>query len=223
MFMNNSKKLLIWDFDGVIADTEKLWLKNRMMTINQKFGLNWDYKITYKYLGGMSDKTKRKVLNNMGLITDDVFWEENYKLDQLDLKKGFDLTDGIENIFKYTVLKQCIATGGLKEKTKQKIDVVGIRKYFPENHVFTADMVEKGKPEPDLFLFAAKKMNEKPEDCIVIEDSIAGMEAAKKANMDVIAFIGYENRKEIINEIKNLDISNIFTNMGDIYNYLKKI
>ena len=61
-----------------------------MMTINQKFGLNWDYKITYKYLGGMSDKTKRKVLDNMGLITDDVFWEENYKLDQLDLKKGFE-------------------------------------------------------------------------------------------------------------------------------------
>ena len=36
------KKLLIWDFDGVIADTEKIWLQNRMMMLNDQFGLKWD-------------------------------------------------------------------------------------------------------------------------------------------------------------------------------------
>lgn len=215
--------LIIWDFDGVIADTEKLWLKNRMNTINEKFGLKWDYETTYNYLGGMSDKTKRVVLDSMGLHTNDAFWEENYKLDQIDLKKGFKLTDDIEKIFKYTVFKQCIATGGLKEKTNQKIDIVGIRKYFPEKNVFTADMVEKGKPEPDLFLLAAEKMNEKPENCLVIEDSIAGIKAAIKAKMNVIAFVGYENRLKTLDEIKKLGIKNIFSNMSDIYNFLSNI
>ncbi len=53
------KRLIIWDFDGVIANTEKLWLKNRMETINKYFAKNWDYETTYKYLAGMSDKTKK--------------------------------------------------------------------------------------------------------------------------------------------------------------------
>ena len=56
-----SKKLIIWDFDGVMADTEKLWLENRRQMINEKFGLNWDFDTTNKHLGGMSDKTKRPV------------------------------------------------------------------------------------------------------------------------------------------------------------------
>ena len=41
-----SKKLIIWDFDGVMADTEKLWLENRRQMINEKFGLNWDFDTT---------------------------------------------------------------------------------------------------------------------------------------------------------------------------------
>ena len=48
-------------------------------------------------------------------------------------------------------------------------------------------MVEHGKPEPDLFLLAARKMGAEPENCVVIEDSLAGMKAGLKANMNVIA------------------------------------
>lgn len=54
------KKLIIWDFDGVIADSEKLWLETRQEMINQKFGLNWDFDTANKHMGGMSDKTKRE-------------------------------------------------------------------------------------------------------------------------------------------------------------------
>lgn len=55
-----SKKLIIWDFDGVISDTEKLWVENRRRMLNEKFGLNWDFATANRYLGGRSDKTKKK-------------------------------------------------------------------------------------------------------------------------------------------------------------------
>ena len=54
------KKLIIWDFDGVISDTEKLWIENRRLMLNQKFNLNWDFNTTNHYIGGKSDKTKKE-------------------------------------------------------------------------------------------------------------------------------------------------------------------
>ena len=219
------KKLIIWDFDGVLADTEKLWLYNRMITINETFGLNWDFSTTSNYLLGMSDKTKREVLDKLGLHTTDDFWIKNKELDyQAMYEKGFDLTDGVQDILNLNI-KQCIATGGLKEKTAIKIKIVGLSDYFTPDKVFTADMVQKGKPEPDLFLLAAQKSGVKPQDCIVIEDSVAGLKAALKAQMMPICFTKYINtfNKDYFNEVKNLQIKYVFDNMKDIQKTIEKM
>lgn len=212
------KKLIIWDFDGVIADTEKLWLQVRLEKLNKEFNLNWDMETTNKYIGGMADKTKREVLNSLGIITDDLFWEEALKEDKNRFCSGIALTNNIEDIFKLKEYKQCIATGGIYSKTEIKIKSVGIEEYFNKDNVFTIDMVEKGKPEPDLFLLAAKTMEYKPEDCIVIEDSIAGLTAAIKANMTPIAFTGSDicQNNAYINKVKELGIKYIFDDMNDV-------
>ena len=220
--MEHKRKLIIWDFDGVIADTEKLWLQTRMDLINEKFGLDWDFKTTTSFLAGMSDKTKKEVLDKIGIKTSDEFWNEAMTRDMQKMLKGFALTDGIEDIFKLKQFEQCIATGGIASKTAEKIHCVGIEKYFPTDKVFTADMVEYGKPEPDLYQLAAEVMEYEPQDCIVIEDSIAGMTAGKRAKMQVIAFLGSElyNKDYINKEIKNLGISEIFYNMAEVKQYL---
>ena len=59
-----------------------------------------------------------------------------------------------------------------------------------ETPLFTASMVEHGKPAPDLFLYAAEKMGVKPADCLVIEDSLNGIRAAHAAGMEVLRFTG---------------------------------
>lgn len=218
-----NKKLLIWDFDGVIADTEKLWLYNRMRTINETFGTDWSIEQTYQTLFGMSDKTKREVLDSLGLVTDDSFWAKNKELDyQAMYSKGFTPTEGILDIFQMRTLKQCIATGGLKDKTAIKIRVAGLEDYFPSSRVFTADMVQRGKPEPDLFLFAAEQMGESPETSVVIEDSIAGLTAALKANILPIAFTGciHLDKKAYVKQIKELGVVHIFDHMKDLKNFI---
>ena len=212
------KKLLIWDFDGVIADTEILWLKNRQALLKSYMNIDWDFATIEKLLKGMSDYTKREKLNSLGVVTDDKFWDISYQMDQETMKTvGFELTSGIEDIFKLNI-KQCIATGGLAPKTKQKIEIVGIGNYFPPEHIFTADMVNRGKPEPDLFLLAAQKMGESATNSVVVEDSIAGLTATIRAGATPVAFT-----KDHINEIKELGVKYIFDNMSDIKNLILEL
>ena len=216
------KKLIIWDFDGVISDTEKLWIENRKILLNKYYNLNWTFEDTNKYLGGMSDATKERVLKELNINVDKSFWKEAMDLDIEKINNGLSLVDGVENIFKNKNFDQCIATGGVWAKTQLKIKAVNIAKYFSDDHIFTADMVEKGKPEPDLFLLAAQKMGYNPKDCIIIEDSIAGMTASKRAGMFVIAFLGCEmnNNDKYIQKVRDLGIKDIFFKMSDIEKFL---
>lgn len=219
------KKLLIWDFDGVIADTEKLWLKNRQTLLKEVMNIDLDWATIENLLKGMSDFTKREMLNKVGIITDDNFWIKSMEMDLHSMYTiGFTLTKDIEDIFKLNI-KQCIATGGIKSKTLKKIDVVNISKYFPENKVFTADMVEKGKPEPDLFLLAAKSNNTQPEDCVIVEDSIAGLTAAISAKAIPIAYFDgiISDDNEQIQKIKSLGVKYIYNNMKDIKNKILEL
>lgn len=224
--MNNIKpKLIIWDFDGVIADSEKLWIKNRQIILNEQFGLNWDFETTNKYLGGMSDKTKIKVLNKMDIPVGKEFIAKALELDYAIMKKEMKAMPDVEKIFSEVKIKQCVATGGIYDKTLKKIEAINFEKYITKANLFTADMVDKGKPEPDLFLLAAKIMGESPQNCLVIEDSIAGMTAGLSAGMQVIAFLGsdiYKNDAYRI-QVKKMGIKNIFYDMKSLKTYLEDI
>ncbi len=217
-----SKKLIIWDFDGVIADTEKLWVENRRQLLNEKFGLNWDFSTANRFLGGRSDKTKKEELDRLNIVTDESFWQEAMDRDYELLKHDIEPTEGIEKIFQNTHFTQCIATGGIKDKTTAKIKAVGIGSYFSEDKIFTADMVEHGKPEPDLFLLAAKRMGFEAKDCIVVEDSLAGMTAGLKAEMTVVAFLGFEMNQsaQYLEQVKALGVKHIFRSMNEIENFI---
>ena len=216
------QKLVIWDFDGVIADTEKLWVQSRVELLKEYLGIDFTFEKAMSLIGGMSDKDKDIVLKKLGINVNNNFWNEALLRDKDKAKNGFALTEYIENIFSNKKIKQCIATGGILEKTKNKMKIVNIEKYFPYESVFTSDMVIKGKPEPDIFLLAAKKMGFKPEDCIVIEDSVTGLTAAQKAGMTPVAFVKY-SKKYFLEDIKKLGIKNIFEDMRDIENFILNI
>lgn len=215
------KKLIIWDFDGVISDTERLWITSRMDLLNRDLNLNWDFDTAAKHIGGLSDKDKEQVLKKLGICVGSEFWSEAMAKDMEKMSLGLYPTPNIEDIFKMTDFDQCIATGGIAGKTAEKIKQTGIEKYFPPEKVFTADLVKYGKPEPDLFLLAAETMGYTPENSIVIEDSVAGLTAAKRAKMNYAAFVKY-HRPAYIDEIKKLGVKNIFDDMKQVKEFLLK-
>ena len=220
----NIYKLIIWDFDGVIADSEKIWLENRKNFFHDRLGVNWDFDEVNRLFGGQADKTKRDTLLKMGYTTDDKFWEDVLQIDTQYMEKhGLEVMPGVMDLLKINHIKQCIATGGILSKTLLKLKAINFGNIIPKEHIFTVDLVEKGKPEPDLFLYAAKAMGEKPENAVVIEDSIAGMTAGLKAKMTVIAFLGakmYQNQ-DYINKVKSLGVDKICFNMQEVKEFLQ--
>ena len=206
-----------------MADTEKLWIENRRLMVNKVFGLNWDFETTNHHLGGMSDKTKRMNLDKIGLKTDDKFWVDSLAMDMKIMAEGFPPTEGVEEILQNKNILHCIATGGILSKSIEKLKTIGFwNKYISQKNLFTADMVEHGKPEPELFRLAAKNMGVEPKDCVVIEDSLAGMTAGLRAGMCVVAFVGCEMNKspQYIEKIKNLGVKHIFENMQQFKEFL---
>jgi HAD superfamily hydrolase (TIGR01509 family) len=84
---------------------------------------------------------------------------------------------------------RCIASSSKPERIRLSLSITGLLDQF-EPHIYSATMVERGKPAPDLFLHAARDMGVQPDECLVIEDSPAGVEAANAAGMRVFGFTG---------------------------------
>lgn len=84
----------------------------------------------------------------------------------------------------------CVASGSPRDRVSLCLDVANMRTAFSDGSIFTRELVSRGKPAPDLFLYAAEKMGYPPSSCLVVEDSSAGIEAALAANMEVIGFLG---------------------------------
>ncbi len=83
----------------------------------------------------------------------------------------------------------CVASSGSLEKMNLTLSLTGLKAYFGDN-LFSADMVAHGKPEPDLFLYAAEQMGQVPENCVVVEDTLLGVTAAVAAGMRALAYTG---------------------------------
>ena len=110
---------------------------------------------------------------------------------------------------------RCVASSSSLERIRLSLSLAGLLEKL-EPHIYSASMVERGKPAPDLFLHAARDMGARPEDCIVVEDSPAGMEAAKRAGMRVFGFAGgaHAARAGLASRLAALDPDAIFSDMA---------
>jgi HAD superfamily hydrolase (TIGR01509 family) len=84
---------------------------------------------------------------------------------------------------------KCVASSAPKDRVEISLQTADLARFF-EGNLFSASDVARGKPAPDLFLHAAARMSARPEDCIVVEDSPAGVTAATAAGMTPIGFVG---------------------------------
>jgi HAD superfamily hydrolase (TIGR01509 family) len=85
--------------------------------------------------------------------------------------------------------RRCVASSSAPARLRHSLSLTGLLEYF-EPHIFSATQVTRGKPAPDLFLFAAASMHAAPSKCIVIEDSVPGVQAAVAAGMSALGFTG---------------------------------
>lgn len=222
--MEKPTKLIIWDFDGVIADSEHLWVQNWLNALRLFKNIKLSASEEEYYIRGKADKTKVELLQRdfPHLQFEEDFWNYLKENEIRLIASQLTLTPDIERIFADTRFAHCIATGATEAKNLRKIEKLQLQKYFGPHNMFTAYDVKYGKPEPDLFLYAAAQMGYEPKDCIVIEDSLVGITAGVRAEIPVIAYIGAtgNNNDEYAEKCRKAGARNVVSTMTEVYDLL---
>ncbi len=219
------KKLIIWDFDGVIADTDSVWMKMFYQKVVNEKNYQGSFKELYYMCGGMSVLTIKDTFTKIGIELDMEFFGQIRDAFTDMMNKNFPLVKNADKVIKGITKTQCLATGTPASRIAWKVDLSNLSDVFTDKNSFSSDFVEKGKPAPDIFLYAAEKMGFTPEECVVVEDSFVGLKAAINANMMPIAFVGCEinNNPERIKKIKELGVEHIFESFDDLGMFIGKL
>ncbi|MEZ5771681.1 MAG: HAD family hydrolase [Defluviimonas denitrificans] len=181
--------LVIFDCDGVLIDSEIISAKMLVAEL-ARLGVTIDLDYVARHFLGRSYPTvMQQIREEFGLNLPEAF-EEQYRNRLLAaFERDLTIMPGIAEVIGALAVPYCIATSSSPRRARRSLEIVA----FPgleETPLFTASMVEHGKPAPDLFLLAAEKMGVKPRDCLVIEDSLNGIRAAHAAGMEVLRFTG---------------------------------
>lgn len=187
-------KLIIFDSDGVLVDSEKI-IKEALLEVCLEQQVDMDLGWAYRSLQGLrSSDTYTAIQEYAGRAIDIPKAQATYKrLFHGKLETHLKPTQNILKHIQYLHdegVSKCVATSAGIEITHKKFKVCGLTPFFEAAHIFSGQDVEKGKPHPDLMLYAAENMRFDPKDCIVIEDSAAGVKSAKAAGMTAIGYVG---------------------------------
>lgn len=174
---------VLFDMDGVVLDTEKLYTR-----FWQEAAWDFGYPMTKEQALGMRSLNRgageAKLKSYFG---DSVDYEQvrNRRMELMDAfieKEGVELKPGIVELLdclEQRKIKRAIATSSPLERTRLYLTQVGLIDRF--DALVSGYMVEKGKPQPDIYIYAASKLGLKPSECIVLEDSPTGILAAYRA------------------------------------------
>lgn len=185
-------KLIIFDLDGVITDTAKYhFLAWKYLTNKIGIDIDWEFNEQLKGVGRMDSLERILKYNNISnkfneeekqKLSDE---KNNYYISLIDNMTPDDILPGIIELINWLKEKGLIiALGSASKNAPRIIEHLGITKLL--DYIVNPNSVKHGKPAPDLFLKAANYYNVIPEECIVIEDALSGIQAAKAANMYAI-------------------------------------
>ena len=195
-----NKKGFIFDLDGVIVDTAKYhflaWKK-----LAKSIDVDFSHEQNEQLKGVSRVKSLEKILSwGNKSVNEDKFMELMAKKndDYLSYITEMDETEilpDVNRVLDYlSTEKQPISLGSASKNARQILKKVSLIEKF--DAIVDGNDVTKAKPDPEVFLIAAKELNIKPEDCIVFEDSVAGVQAANKANMISIGI----GEKDVLHE-----------------------
>ena len=209
---------VLFDMDGVIFDTESIYLD-----IWTKVFESYGYKMTKDvYISVMGRGRKNVIKTFVDLYGQDLpiiqmYKEKDGKLMQVIDKGQVPMKVGVKEILtflKENGYKVALATSAKRERAMKQLKMANIKELF--DCIVCGDEVINAKPNPEIFLKAAEELSVKPENCIVIEDSPAGIESAYNANMIGIHVEDLKKADEVI--LKYCHKS--FKNLIDIKEYI---
>jgi HAD superfamily hydrolase (TIGR01509 family) len=187
--LNANFDLIIFDCDGVLVDSEVISCRAHAETLTRHgYPITAD-QVFDRFLGRSMRQATLEVEAELGRGLPDDFHAQVYAEIFRLFAASLEATPHIDEALAVITLPICVASSGPPEKISASLNRVGLYDRFAP-HIFSAVQVTRGKPAPDLFLFAAAQMQAAPERCLVIEDSIPGITGALAAGMTVLGFHG---------------------------------
>ncbi|MFI8350694.1 HAD family hydrolase [Streptomyces sp. NPDC085596] len=209
--------LILFDNDGVLVDSEPISNRHLAACLTE-----WGHPTTYEesirdYMGSAMHRVHDLVLERTGerlpADFDEVFHARVFAAFERELRP----VAGVEGVLEKLVadgMPYCVASSGSHERIRVGHRVTGLDRWFEDDRVFSSQDVGRGKPAPDLFLYAAERMGVAPERCLVVEDSPLGVRAAVAAGMDVYGFTAMTPPERLAGATQ------LFSSMGELADLL---
>ncbi|MEV7686722.1 HAD family hydrolase [Streptomyces bungoensis] len=209
--------LVIFDNDGVLVDSEPI--SNRLLAAYlTELGHPTSYEESIRdYMGSAMHRIHELILERTGQRLpddfDDVFHARVFAAFERELQAVAGV-DGVLEKLAADGVPYCVASSGSHERIRVGHRSAGLGRWFEEDRVFSSQDVGRGKPAPDLFLYAAQRMGVAPQRCLVVEDSPLGVRAAVAAGMDVYGFTAMTPAERLTGA------NQLFSSMGQLADLL---
>jgi|SRR5579871_6030359 len=182
-------ELVIFDCDGVLVDSEPIAVRIDVETLAGHGITMSEAEVIERFVGRSQSVMREAIEAHIGRkLPDDweVIAERGYRDAFVSELRAI---AGVEQALAELEVATCVASGSVPEAIRFKLELTGLYAHF-EGRIFSAVEVPNGKPAPDLFLHAAAHMGAAPPRCVVVEDSVYGVQAARAAGMRALAYTG---------------------------------
>ncbi len=187
----SSPGLVIFDCDGVLVDSEPVSNRVLAATISEA-GLEIEPGAVAREFEGMRlGEIVARIGERLGKPLPDGWIVDFEARRAAEFEKGLDAIPGVADALKSirgAGIPVCVASQASLEKTELTLGLTGLARNFGPGSLFSSQMVANGKPDPDLFLLAARTMGCAPERCVVVEDGAPGARAGRLARMRVLGY-----------------------------------
>lgn len=183
-------ELVIFDCDGVLVDSEVLVIEIEADLLGRAgFAVSAD-DIVDRFVGLSYGDMMAALEADFGRpVPDDL--SHRIQADALAIfPSKLRPVEGMGELLAGLEGPRCVASSSKLDRIRLSLDVTGLDAHFDPDHVFSTQMVARGKPAPDIFLHAAERLGVAPHRCTVVEDSPHGVSAAVAAGIPVVGFIG---------------------------------
>jgi HAD superfamily hydrolase (TIGR01509 family) len=180
---------VIFDCDGVLVDSEPI--STRVFTeMLATIGLTMSMEESAERFIGRSMPACMAVVEELlGRPVPEGFVEEYHRKSALAFQAELVVVPGVVEVLDWLPWPHCVASGSDHERLRITLTKTGLYPRF-EGRIYSCHDVARGKPDPDVFLYAAERMGVRPERCAVVEDSVLGVQAGVAAGMSVFAYTG---------------------------------
>jgi HAD superfamily hydrolase (TIGR01509 family) len=185
----SSVDLVIFDCDGVLVDSEVISCAAHAETLTRHGYPITSDQVLERFLGVSDREARETIETELGRPLADDFESQMNEAALRRYTEDLRAIPYIDEAIAAIDLPKCVASSGTPEKIRHGLGCAGLYDQLAP-YIFSASQVKRGKPAPDLFLFAAGRMQAAPARCVVIEDSLAGIAAAVAAGMPVLGFHG---------------------------------